>query len=354
MNIGFVIHNIHLMGGTERSACAVMNGLADKAQIHLIEVAGTDAPAYPLDPRINRTCLFTHPVSLLNSLPRLTVRLARLIRHLRLDALVIVESTHALYAVLAARIAGVRSIVWEHFNFNVLLGKKKRGWGRRVAARWANDVITLTQRDIALWTDAACPKAHITCIPNMAPAASNIFSPTAHTVMALGRLTTQKGFDRLLAAWHMIEADPRSTDWMLQIVGEGPQQATLSQQAEAMQRVRIEPPTKNVEKLYGEAGIVVSSSRYEGLPMVLLEACAYGIPVVAFDCETGPAEIITHGESGYLVPQGDIKGLAETLLQLMASPALRQKFSQAASKNSDRFSKTMVMQKWTNLLDIPN
>lgn len=353
MNIGFVIHNIHLMGGTERSVSAVMNGLVDKAQIYLIEVSAVDVPAYPLDVRIKRSCLFTHPVSLLNSWFRLVIRLAHLIRHLQLDALVIVESTHALYAVLAARMVGVRSIVWEHFNFNVLLGKKKRGWGRRVAARWADDIITLTERDRTLWTDAVCPKAQITCIPNMAPSASNMFSTSALKVMAVGRLTKQKGFDRLLDAWRLIEKDRRSTEWVLEIVGEGPEHTKLSQKIISMQRVSIIPPIKNIENLYRDAGIIVSSSRYEGLPMVLLEGSAYGIPIVAFDCETGPAEIIAHGESGCLVPEGDIKGLAEALIQLMASSELRQKFSQATSKSSSRFCKEVILQKWSNLLDIP-
>lgn len=353
MRIGFVIHTAGLMGGTERTCCAVMNGLADDADLVLIEVVSKGPPAYFLDERIKRDVLSPHHVSLLWSAPLLIARLYRLIKASRLEALVIVESTHALYAVAAARLAGVRCIVWEHFNYTVDLGKKKRRWGRRIAAQWANDIVTLTHRDQCLWQQKAHPRARLHCIPNMAPPVSDIpYTLEARMVLALGRLSPQKGFDRLLDAWTLVERDARSTGWALMIVGEGPQKTRLTEQAASLARASIRLAQKNVEALFAQSGLMVSSSRFEGLPMVLLEAAAFGVPLVAFDCETGPAEIIIPGQTGLLVPQGDVAGLAESLLSLMADPDKRLVFSKKGKDRMALFSREHVLSLWRDLLGL--
>ncbi|KXV63189.1 glycosyltransferase family 4 protein [Acetobacter orleanensis] len=353
MRIGFVIHTIGLMGGTERTCCAVMNGLAAYADLTLVEVVSEGPPAYFLDERIEREILSAQHVSLLWSAPRLIGGLYRLIKARRLEALVVVESTHALYAVAAARLAGVRCIVWEHFNYNVDLGKRKRRWGRAVAAKWADDIVTLTHRDQSIWQQKARPSARVHCIPNMAPPVSQEpYETAARTVLALGRLSAQKGFDRLLQAWRLVEKDPRSAGWHLTIVGDGPQKAMLAEQAASLERVSIQPAQKDVAALFGQAGLMASSSRFEGLPMVLLEAAAFGVPIVAFDCETGPAEIIVPGETGVLVPQDDIVGLAEGVLSLMADPEKRQAFSTNGKDRMAFFSRDHVVSLWRALLGV--
>lgn len=353
MRIGFIIHTIGLMGGTERTCCAVMNGLADDADLTLIEVLSAGPPAYGLDDRIERAVLSARNVSLLWSAPKLVSRLYRLIKARKLETLVVVESTHALYAVAAARLAGVRCIVWEHFNYNVDLGKKKRRWGRAIAAKWANDIVTLTHRDQSIWQQKARPRAQVRCIPNMAPpVSSRPYDVTARTVVALGRLSAQKGFDRLLQAWKLVECDPRSAGWSLTIMGNGPQKAMLTDMAASLARAAIRPAQKDVEVLFARAGVMVSSSHFEGLPMVLLEAAAFGVPIVAFDCETGPAEIIVPDQTGLLIPQDDIAGLAEGLLSLMAHPERRQAFSSNGKERMALFSREHVLSLWRDMLGL--
>lgn len=353
MRIGFVIHTLGLMGGTERTCCAVMNGLAEDADVTAIEAVSEGPPAYPLSERIRRNLLSEKPVSLLWSAPKLIMRLYRIIRSKQLDALVVVESTHALYAVAAARLAGVRCLVWEHFNYTVDLGKRKRRWGRAIAARWAHDVVTLTHRDQAMWREKAHPRAQIHCIPNMAPPVSaSRYDDTTRIVLALGRLSPQKGFERLLEAWSLVEQDARSTGWRLAIVGDGPQKDNLKRQAASLARASIQDARKDVASLFAQAGLMASSSRFEGLPMVLLEAASAGVPIVAFDCETGPAEIIEPNQTGILVAQGDSAGLAEGLLCLMADPEKRTAFSEHGKNRMALFSREHVLSLWRSLLGI--
>ncbi len=86
--------------------------------------------------------------------------------------------------------------------------------------------------------------------------------------------------------------------------------------------------------------------------MVMLEAAAFGVPIVAFDCETGPAEILVPGKTGLLVPQGDVAGLAEGLLSLMADPETRLVFSRNGKDRMALFSRDHVLSLWCKMLGL--
>lgn len=353
MRVGFLIQHINGLGGTERTACAVMNGLVEHASVSLIELWSQGPAAYGLDPRVQTVSLFTKHVPMLSHWGRLVWQCYGQISALGLDVLVVVESTHALYGVAACRLAGIRCVVWEHFNCNVDMGKRKRRWGRWIAARWADDIVTLTSRDIGLWRQKLAPKARLVCIPNMVPTLPPVqYDPDSRYVVAIGRLTHQKGFDRLLAAWEKLLQDRRAAGWVLQIIGSGPELEPLRHRAASLTHIDFLPAQKDVSAVYARTGILVSTSRYEGLPMVMLEAEAVGIPIVAFDCETGPAEIIVSGQTGFLVTQDDDQGFAHAVLELMDDRAMRQRFSAAAKVRSGLFSPHKIMEKWKHTLRV--
>ena len=93
------------------------------------------------------------------------------------------------------------------------------------------------------------------------------------------------------------------------------------------------------------------SSRYEGLPMVLLEAQAAGLPIVSFDCKCGPKDVIENGVDGFLVEDGDIEQLAQKLVVLMQDANLRKQMGSAAYAHSERYSEERIMKQWTDLFD---
>lgn len=123
--IGFLIQDMSKLGGTERSASIVMNGLEETNNVYLIEACSKGKAAFALKGSIEIVSLFKSEKSLISSYIPYVYKLHKIITSIKLDILVIVESKHALYGVLAAKMAGVRCIVWEHFNFNVDLGKRK-------------------------------------------------------------------------------------------------------------------------------------------------------------------------------------------------------------------------------------
>lgn len=208
--------------------------------------------------------------------------------------------------------------------------------------------VTLTREDLGYW---GCPSGGVV-IPNFLssfPATPADLS--ARTVLAVGRYSYQKSFDRLLRAWAAAQVP---AGWRLRIVGDGQERETLQGLVETLGiggTVLLDGPSNDMDAVYREASILALSSRYEGLPMVLLEAQAYGIPAVAFNCRCGPSEVISDGRSGLLVPQGDIPALAKALETLMNNETLRREMGAEALAASRRWDRDTIMRQWTSLFE---
>lgn len=371
MRIVYCIAGTRHSGGMERVLTLKANWWVSHGQEVIIVT--TDqmgaAPFFPLHPAIQ--CydlsigyesnngqsfwnkLFCYPLKQL----RHRRRLARLLKRLKADVVVSMFCHEASF--LPAIQDGSRKVLEVHFSRLKRLQYNRRGLWRwadiirsrmdvRVARRYDRFVV-LTREDRALWGDLP----NITNIPNpiegRAAAASAL---TRKRVLAVGRLTHQKGFDLLVEAW--AEVCAHNPDWTLTIAGEGPMEQSLRNQIARLRledRVELLGARKDVGALYASASILALSSRYEGLPMVLLEAQSWGLPIVAFQCQCGPKDVITHGEDGFLVPPGDTHALAMRLLTLINDPAMRRQFGAMAYQHSQRYSMPEIMHRWQQLFD---
>ncbi|CAN5595912.1 glycosyltransferase family 4 protein [soil metagenome] len=170
-------------------------------------------------------------------------------------------------------------------------------------------------------------------------------------LMAMGRLSPEKGFDLLLQAFARIA--PLHPDWNLAIWGEGALKEQLTQQRDDLDltsRVSIPGPTRTPREQLAASDLFVLSSRYEGFPNVLCEAMATGLPVVSFDCRFGPSEIIRNNVDGLLVPTGDVDALVAALDRLMSDDVLRDRLGAAAVSIIERYSLANVAAQWEALL----
>ena len=105
-----------------------------------------------------------------------------------------------------------------------------------------------------------------------------------------------------------------------------------------------------MEDYYSHAAMYVMTSRFEGLPMTLLETKPYKLPLVSFNCKTGPSELIEDGVNGYLVEEGDLEGLAKRIEELIVIPDIRYKFSEEAQYKLERFDYNSIINKWKELM----
>lgn len=208
--------------------------------------------------------------------------------------------------------------------------------------------VVLTHEDKSYWGDLP----NITVIPN-ALTFSDIQQPASlenNKVIAVGRYSYQKGFDYLIDAWEIIHRF--RPEWVLDIVGNGEWQNRLQRQIDEhglSHCIRLKPSTNDIGEEYRQASLLVMSSRYEGLPMVLLEAQSFGLPVVSFACKCGPKDIIIDGENGYLVSEANLPMLADRVLRLMEDDKLRKRMGMNAYMNSGAFSEERIMKCWTEL-----
>jgi glycosyltransferase involved in cell wall biosynthesis len=171
-------------------------------------------------------------------------------------------------------------------------------------------------------------------------------------VIAVGRYDYQKGFDRLIESWRMVYE--RFPDWKLKITGDGELRNELElliDKYHLSDVIELKKSASDILEEYLNASVLVMSSRYEGLPMVLLEAMSVGLPMVAFECKCGPKDVIADGENGFLVPEGDVQVLAERIIQLIENPFLRKKMGQAAKIKSGRYAEPTIMEQWIKLFD---
>ena len=209
--------------------------------------------------------------------------------------------------------------------------------------------VVLTHEDREMWGEMP----GIRVIPNAANFIAEKYSDcTAKRVIAVGRLDYQKSFDRLIQVWEKVHQ--QMPDWRLDIFGQGEWQEMLQgmiDERRLQETVKLNGPTKNIGQEYSESSMIVMSSHYEGFPMVMIEAMACGLPAVSFDFKCGPRDIIKEGENGLVVKDGDIDGLAKTMMTLMRDDELRRKMGENAKRVVETFSEAKVMDKWVRLYE---
>lgn len=167
-------------------------------------------------------------------------------------------------------------------------------------------------------------------------------------VCGVGRLSVEKGFDRLIEAFALLSSD--FPEWSLTIHGDGPQRALLEELAAPLRQVTLPGWSSSISSELARASIFVLPSRYEGFPNALLEAMAHGMAVASFDCESGPSEIIEHRVNGLLVPPNDLSELTKAIRQLMSDSVLRSTLGKQAARVSERFSMEQFHSRWEHLI----
>lgn len=210
---------------------------------------------------------------------------------------------------------------------------------------WADDVVAQT-RDAAQWLESRC-RLSVRVIPNALRILPELSGERRPVVVAVGRLTRQKGFDLLLRAFARIAA--RHADWSVAIIGEGEERESLTllrSELHLDDRVQFVGQTPDVVTWMAHAGLVVQPSRFEGFPNVVLESMGLGAAVISADCRSGPADLIQEGVNGRLVPVEDVDALAIAMAELIANPSERARLGQAAYSVRERFRQDTVMNLW--------
>jgi len=360
-NIAFYLGDFKRSGGTERSCIAVANGLAEYTA-HTVFLFVTneesDKSFFEISPSVK--IVYLKITSLKKEYIRLSSRLMTALKIHKIDIIVAVEVMSLLFLmpVFMSKILArtkIKIFVWEHFNFTVSLNKKSRVYLRKFAARFADAIIVLTQQDIQLWKSNLNVRATMKSINNPSPFPVSIrpYEIMSRNIIAVGRLTFQKGFDRLLTIWEEFKKRNPHSEWKLQIIGSGPDESELKSQAKVLKvddSVEWVANTPNVKSYYENAAFLAMTSRFEGLPMTLIEAQSFGLPIIAYKCLTGPEEVISD-RSGFLVEKDNMNDYVEYLSLLCTDNERRGKMSKYAKEEVLRFFLPNIIDKWETLIN---
>jgi glycosyltransferase involved in cell wall biosynthesis len=370
----FLLMHAWGMGGTIRT---VLNTAEHLAQRHDVEVLGMirtrDEPffdfpeAVPLIPivddrakarrswlrrRLERwpTLLFPHTDPSVRVINFWTdVQLVRVLRSRRAGVLI---GTRPGLNLLAALVAGpgMAKVGQEHMHLSNHPRKLQRAMGR--GYKRLDALAVLTESDLREYGELLGDSARVEQIPNaVTKLGGGVSDLTGKTIIAAGRLKRQKDFFRLVRAFAQVAE--KHPDWKLKICGDGPHRERLEELIAELGlegNVELPGPVKNLGPELAAASMYALSSRREGFPMVLLEAMSKGLPVVSFDCPTGPREIVRSGENGMLVPHQDVDALAAAMIRMIEDEDLRRRCGAGALKTAERYSIDVIGERWEELL----
>ncbi|MFI7705055.1 glycosyltransferase family 4 protein [Nonomuraea sp. NPDC049480] len=375
MKIRYMLLHAYGMGGTIRTVINQAGAMAEAG--HDVEIVSLvrrrTKPQFAIDPRVRLSALVDQRDGVASdSLARKVWRRARgkivpygefaaeyfteRVEAAAMDYVsalndgILVTTRPALNLISARRASRkVIRVAQEHMNLAAyhpaVREQVARHYGRFDA------IVVLTETSRAEYRALLSPGTPIVRIPNAVHMEHRKHSDQSNpVVIAVGRLVPQKGFDMLIPAFAGVaDAYP---EWTLRIFGTGPSQQRLQERIDehAMGgRIRLMGRTDRIHEELAKASIYALSSRIEGLPMAMIEAMGHALPIVAFDCPTGPADVLTPGRDGVLVPPRDVDELGEALGRLMGDPELRRRLGAGAAETAHDYTPEVVMPLWEEL-----
>lgn len=385
MLIRFLIMNAYATGGTVRTTLNLAAGLTQRHDVEVVSVyRRRDDPDIRPDPSIRLRALVDDSPSarravspLLRPLSRAankarSSRPSRLIHPMearydnfnrRTDAALqdylmtleggaLISTRLGLSLAMAAHAPpSVIRVAQEHLH----LGRYRGPLREAITSTFPrlDAVSALTARDARAYDRLLGSSTRVVHIPNAVPdTGPGQAALTGNLAIAIGRLAPQKAFHRLVSAWQQVAA--RHPEWVLRIFGDGRRRPELQAQIDAAGltgQVVLAGFTTSIHDELRKSSLLAMSSKFEGFPMTLLEAMSCGVPVVSFDCNNGPRDLIEHGTSGLLVPNGDVDGLAAGICELIEDPAKRRRLADAARLSMAAYDLPAIALRWETLLD---
>lgn len=347
-----------VIGGLEKVLASLANAFCARYNVHLLSVCATQGePKFMLNPQIHYRVINEKPERLRILALRSFKFIKRYLKENKIDIVILMGNYPIPIALPVMPFSRAKFIYCDHGSLLNQWENKKITLFRFLASKLCRMTVTLTQRNKEDYKGKfRIPERKLDYIYNWIEedvlSRSGEYNQNSKKIVTAGRFGPEKGFDMLVqVADKVLRANP---DWSWDLYGAGETFESVKAQAESLGltgRLNFMGETTQMLSLYKNYALYVLPSYREGLPLVLLEAKANSLPIVSFNCLTGPAEIVRHGVNGYLINCYDINEMANKINELISNPELRCRFAAAAKLDMDKFSKEAILQKWISLLD---
>ena len=352
-NIAFFLNKISSIGGIEKITSILANEFALQNNVFIFTFEDNASLAYEINENVQIIVL---PVQS-NKIKEL-IMLNKILNKYKIDFLIIQDKEYGYLSYLKInKFSKYKIIFCDHSSFNYYFknGITNEIERRKKYTKHANAVVVLTSDNVDLYKKEFGYKDNkVFLIPNFLvfKNKNNTYNLSSKIITAVGRLHKQKRFDLLIESF--AEVHKKYPDWSLEIYGDGKERNALQEliiQKKLEKNVFLKGNYSCMDEAYLNKSFLCASSEFEGFGIMILEALNYNLPVVSFNCLSGPSDMIEDGVNGYLVNPLDSNMLATKICDLISDANKRSNFSKNCSFIANKFTKEVVVDKWYNLFN---
>ena len=353
MRIHFIIHSL-IAGGAERVLVLISSFLANK-NYDVTIITFSNENDYQLPENLKQIVLNKRKLKNKTLQNFLNLKAFYKKKEQRPDVIVSFITLNNLISILVAKLYKIKIIVSEHNSHLRAQSPRLLTKITRRAFYPMSDIVTvLTKYDLGYYNKRKCNTIVMSNPVTFEPL-KNISIKENKVILAMGNLNRyhHKGFDNLISLISPILHSNR--DWVLKIVGSGDtglnKLKKIVQAENLKEQIIFTGFSNDVKKIMRESDIFVLSSRFEGLPMVLLEAMSQGMACIAFDCITGPSEMIVNDNNGLLIENQNFDAMKNGIERLIQSVDLRNNLALNAIKSLEKFDIEEIGGQWITIFE---
>ena len=353
--IGLLVYDCSLVGGAERVAINMAKELSSFYKVHLISLFSEREKALFESDKYISHVIYPEPLSITKNFFKLSKKIKAYLKENNIDVLFAITAGVVTLAVKAASGIKTKVVYCEHSNLENRTYGKKHILRQRLGAKFSHMVVTLTDRDKNNFIKMfRTPENKVRAIGNWTEfkALDNPYNIASNKIISVGRLEYVKGYDLLTkAALKVYEKYPQ---WHWDIYGGGSYKEKIESDIKEKGLegfITLKGSVSDLNKRYGDYSFFVQTSYYEGFPLTLLEAGKSGLPIISFDCPTGPSEVTKSGVNGLLIEAYNTDKMAEAIISLIENSEQRLKMSEMAASSILPYEKENIIGKWEDLIN---
>lgn len=355
--IAFLVPNVHNKGGVARVVSIITNALfkeySNKYEIIIIGYLSGDKKGYFWNDKLKYFTIFNKSTPLKKGIFKGTRRIRKILREEKVDITIVCDSNLSLLGLASTKWLKSKLIYWDHTNFFENTSHQFKKQTRQIIAKYADVSVVLTKADELNYKKYTQVK-NIFQIYNPIEFESTklIYNSASNKIVSVGRLAYQKNFEIIPLIAKKIKDRGISFKW--HIFGEGPHKESIQHEIiknEVSDYVVLKGHSTDISSEYNNYSILAMTSRYEGFPMVLLEAFNHKLPAISFDINTGPNEIIQDMINGFLIPENNIDLFVDKLEFFLKNITLRDEMSLNTQNNINIFKLNDILIQWNNIFE---